>query len=593
MVANLPIGLPLDADQAWEVGRKLLDVLEGVVAERLAKRDPIYWLHIYRRIEVMLSGGHENKTDSLTTAHVRRMVELAIFKHGNEKAKNELWPSNSVSPRLVLGGWLEKAIKHYHTGDKRALKALLESWAMHLKGSSSLVIKDFSIVDLETIYFVEGICYQYWRVSALLRSLGKGALITLDTVGDWTYKFDKDLEGLIDIYDERIEFEAANSLLAGIWLRDPKPAAENLADPSFFRETIVVPFYNIEQTPWEQGLQLPAFSIAPGSLTNFLLSEVSLRGFRDATAFLDEPFERKHGFSLTDLSSTISALSSLITMPERVLAVEDQEERLRLLSSYFLQSLNRGYSISASDGALAARIQSRMELIGSPQCCEGRVESVLDFVSTNPERKSMISLWSGGPRPLIVRTPKWTMFDPVGIYGFFRTLFVGVRDLQNRRGFSFEDQVRADLKESGYEVISGEKRNSAGEKREVDAAIMKGETLYLFECFSAERPMDFELSKPSVLLDSEKTKQGKTKIIPGRNTRLGEKLVQAETLRNFFLTHISGRNYDFSDVKRIEHFVVSPFVEWIWSKDSRFWFTADLPRIISPSEVHAILGEEL
>ncbi|MDF1803366.1 hypothetical protein [Thalassovita sp.] len=591
MLENLPVGLPLNADQGWEVGRKLLDVLEKAVAARLSQRDPIYWLHIYRRIGVMLSGDHENKTDPLTTALVRRMVELAIFRYGNEDAKNELWPSKSVSRRLVLGGWFEKAIKHFHKGDRRELRTLFQTWTDQLKGSSSLVIKDFGISDLETIYFVEGICYQYWRVSALLRSLGKGATIILDQNGDWTYQDDKDLDELINHYDSRIEFEDTNSLLAGVWLKDMRSTGESLADLTSFQDTIVVPNYNVRRAKLEQVIPFPSFNLAPGSLTNFLPAELNLKAFRDATEFLDEGFERKHGFSLSDLASILSALSSTMSLPEWILLVEDEDERHRLLSNNFLQSLKRGYSISPSYEDFVERIERRLDLIGFSGLCGDKIQKTLDFITLNPKKKSMISLWSGGPRPLIIQTPKVILFDPVGMYDFLRTLFVGIRDSRNLRGFSFEDQVRTDLEEVGYDVICGEKKNNAGEKREIDAAVLQGDTLFLFECFSAERPLDFELSKPSVLYDTQKTKEGKTKIVPGRNSRLAEKLDQVETLKNFFSSHPVGRNYDFSTVRRIEHFVVSPFVEWIWGKEERLWFEPSIPRIINPSEIHLVLDQ--
>jgi hypothetical protein len=112
----------------------------------------------------------------------------------------------------------------------------------------------------------------------------------------------------------------------------------------------------------------------------------------------------------------------------------------------------------------------------------------------------------------------------------------------------------------------------------VDAAIRISDTLYLFECVSIERPLDFEI--------------GKISTINHRNEELDKKVEQALTLRNFVTANPAGHNYDFSWATEICVFVVSPFVEWIWSRSERLWHNDTVPRILSAEEALAYMREK-
>lgn len=590
LLENLPVGLPVDPERTWEVGKKLLDQLEASAAAQLQKRDNHYWLHIYRRLAVMLSSLHENNTGPMTTGLVRRMVELAIFKYGSEKAKNELWSAKNISSRLILGGWYHKGLKHLRDRASVEQSTILEKWDQQLKGGSSVVIKDFGISDIETIYFVEGIFYQYWFVTALLRSVGKGAKITLNSDGDWVYADNNRLQRLIISYDERVEESNAHSLLAGVWIRDAEDNNEIQLSKSVFRERIMVPAYNLSRAPLTEAMHFPSYSVSAGVIPNFLLSSLDLKQLLDAAAFLDKPFQKQHSFALSELCSVIAALSSITLMPEWVLQVTDENARNWHLSNCLHQLVKRGYSIGLKIDDFSARIERRLPELGLPDIEPAKIDKILQFISLSDRTKAMISPWSGGPRPLLIETKKYRVIDLVGIYDFLSTLFVGVRSSNQLKGDTFESLIRADLEEKGYNVISGKKWNKNNEEREIDAAVLKDGTLLLFECFSAERPMDFELGKPSVLNGPKDGEKQQGKANPGRNSSLQAKLDQAQTARDFFLTNKVGRNYDFSGVAKIEHFVVSPFVEWIWGDDDALWFDSRTPRIICPSEMQSILS---
>ena len=94
----------------------------------------------------------------------------------------------------------------------------------------------------------------------------------------------------------------------------------------------------------------------------------------------------------------------------------------------------------------------------------------------------------------------------------------------------------------------------------------------------SERPLDYEIGRPRTMAK--------------RKDRFQGKLDQAKSMRSFIESNPSGTNYDFSNVCCIEYAVVSPFVEWIWSRDNELWIEVDLPRILSPEEVFTLLDSD-
>jgi hypothetical protein len=98
---------------------------------------------------------------------------------------------------------------------------------------------------------------------------------------------------------------------------------------------------------------------------------------------------------------------------------------------------------------------------------------------------------------------------------------------------------------------------AAGDPRELDAGVRKGNRLILFECVSIERPLDYEISNP--------------RKIARRISRLDVKVTQAITLQQFVENNRRGRNYDFSWAEETLAFVLSPFVEWTRNRSDRLW----------------------
>jgi hypothetical protein len=213
LLPNLPDRQYLSVDEGWTIQREYLDRVEGAMGELAKRHSPAYWLHIYRRIGVNLSGEHPNKTDAMTLGHVRRHVELALRKYG-DLTKHDLGDSGTTPARHILGGHFVRIGHKEFRGRIHEFQQLCEG----LKARRQLIVTDFAVSDFLDIYRLEGFAYEYWFVSASLRSIGKGLHIKRD--GDaWSYEKNTEIRELIKKYDQRIDRTPFSSTAFGGWFR--------------------------------------------------------------------------------------------------------------------------------------------------------------------------------------------------------------------------------------------------------------------------------------------------------------------------------------------------------------------------------------
>jgi hypothetical protein len=215
LVARLPIGQQLSSERAWPVFREYLDALEGEMALILRRHSVFFWLHLYRRTGIALSPGHEvGVDDGRTIELVRRTVELAIFKHGLlADAPRDVVGSDQISSDRILGGWMNRGLANVGF-PKRS--AQFREFVSALANPPQLVIGAFSADDFIDLHLIEGLAYQYWRASALLRSIGKGCEVILNEDGSWTEQDTVEQAFLIDSIDSRTAETAWDSSSLGV-----------------------------------------------------------------------------------------------------------------------------------------------------------------------------------------------------------------------------------------------------------------------------------------------------------------------------------------------------------------------------------------
>jgi hypothetical protein len=363
------------------------------------------------------------------------------------------------------------------------------------------VIRDFSKRDFIDIYAIEGAAYQYWRLTALLRSLGKGAKIIVDETGDWNYVPDPLLNRLIVSIDKRNEQRDSFSSLMGVWIdnetimeRESGNDADDELDIVFF------PIYNTHRVALPDGIEIHGARIAGGAVTNFFPMYMRANVFFKHHEFMRDEFLKRRGYDFDLLISVLAGLSSFTYLPNRALLSDDEAEQERIKMSALMQTLTRGYHLFiGSEADLLRMLVERMSMIFPTDFDESEVRAVLSSITLNEDLQGKISLWSNGPKCVIIPADAVCLVDLVSVPALLRSIFVFMTDRFGESGTAFEALFREALKRRGFDVHSGRLVANDSSERELDAGVLVGKRMYLFECVSIERPLDYEIGWPKTI----------------------------------------------------------------------------------------------
>ncbi len=556
---------PMAGESAWQPLREYLDALELHIASQLGDHSPAYWFHLYRRIAPRLVGDHEGKTDADTVALVRRIAELAFLRHGDLKRDDDL--GNILRTRLgtFLGG-------HYYRvmAEKFGSKLKAKKHYAALRRTSQSVMLKFSEDELLRVYEVEGFAYEYWKSTAAMRSIGKGSSVEWNCTEGWFSYDDRDVHPILfGIYDERINRSGGLHTLLGTWTQ-LAPAAKD-------ESRLYFASYNPNPKPelypaWDPVKRAEGRGVAALS---FNIGSTSLSRFESAHRFMSEEFEKHHGVKLEVVLFCVWAISFFGFFPDRVFFAKNKAAKLEKMLSHLTNLHFRGYSLTGltmdriADEALWWGKAAGRECNFTPE----ELRRGFEFILLSSESRKLIGLWSGGKRPLLIPQGDGAMvIDLAGIIPFLVNLFFGVRELSGAKGTHFEQGVREALSEEEVQIaFSGELNWADGLQREVDAAVRVGDRLILIECFSFERPVDYEFTKPGVF--------------EVRKARLSEKIEQAKSLCEIVRAQPVGRNFDFSWATSVEWRLASPFVEFAWDVSDDFFDEAGIARIMNVDEL--------
>ena len=507
----------------------------------------------------------------MTVHLVRDIVECAICKYGQLADIGDIRPASLVPDEQILGGYF---IRKLRTMIRE--RSVREQIVHELRAGDQFVLLDFRVKDFIAIYAVEGLAYEYWLTTARLRSIGKGEVYILQPDFDLRFVGTKELNELFTSYDDRIG--------GGNFLPVDVGTIVTLGGEAGIRNQILVPVYNVGGETGEDILA--ALDVGSGvgpSVLNFLPRAISIDNFLESHAYLADQFSQQRGYSLQNFLRVVAALSWRVFMPERNLARHLHGDEMAL-NLGFLNALRRGYVVVKPESSSISRsVIWYLKAVGaldesqlaSVDADMGSILSALTLDS--PEKQAAFSLRSHGPRRMLTPSSGAVVLDGEGIVSILRTLFVGLRDSGQKRGTAFEKSVRSELKARGLDLVQRHFDFASG-SREADAAVRVGSTLWLIEAHSMWRPLDYEIGDIDVI-----------------KTRLGQfdkKLAQIASIRSELEAVPSGSNYDVRWAQRIEHCVVSPFVEWIWSRDPALWIDAETPRLLSVSELVELLGHE-
>ena len=116
--------------------------------------------------------------------------------------------------------------------------------------------------------------------------------------------------------------------------------------------------------------------------------------------------------------------------------------------------------------------------------------------------------------------------------------------------------------------------------KEIDISFGVGSMLFICELKCIARSWAYE--------------RGETEALKYRQGKLENALNECEGKVEWLVQHPIGQNYAVPhEITHVIPVVISPFVEYIWSRSSRYWLTTAIPRVCTPDELVSVKEENL
>lgn len=510
---------------AIELMEEYLDCLEAAMQPILEAHSSYYWLYMLRRIFPASADGH----DAWSIALSRRIAELAILKYGRPSAESQDWTI---------------------TDDQ-------------------VIPKEYGFWDYVAIYQVEYLAFEYWHVTACLRSVWKGATLLSDggKFGCW---MDEELHALTSRVDQRV---AATPLLAQI------AGIDELYFPTDGEplNSIVVPVLNVH------ALEVDLAVLGGPSRPNYLPVPVDLEVIRFQFEPFAESMRENLGFSPEEMVTFLQALWLRFSYYWFRMG-EDEENRYR-----FFTFVQRGYWVYFdSAGSLADEIAAAYhqadDSTNLPDLAS-IMQRCIEYFTITPDLVESISLWDRSPYRLIWNVGEWLLVDYARVNEALAQIASDLGSLAGANGFikgmRLEENVVNALEQAGQvEPWESQKvlKFPDGRKREIDASFRSGEVLVIVECKALVR---------SYLLD-----RGEIVTIERRWEELRTYVEIAEDKASLIAASPDGLNYATPDaVSTVVTIVCTANAEYTMSQDAAFWLDESTPRVCTTSELIRLIDE--
>ncbi len=535
-------------------GRSLLKTylrtLEGEMREIISKSSLGYWLHLYRRLA---PGPIGRDTSPMTIGLTRALLESAIQKYAMFEQCDHIGYSKDVPIERILSGLLMS--KEFDPECKLLTTA-----------GNQLVLTQFTYTDLAEFYNLEKLAYEMWRTGASLRTIGKGApFVVEDDPQDFLDDRSDELDELLDHYDNR-KRELHASATGAIFKR--------YGDRNHTGH-VFLPTYNlmgVSSDSLKDALRklLKIDFVVPLQF-NFLWVSFDLRGFRDIHMPLALAFKDKYGVSLDAVLAVIASLCA------RVLILWTRRG-----PDAFLRYWQRAYEGPNLKTLIRDEIKyflpAGLSVLGieNHKIDINEVNSAISFWELATFKQEQIDLPYSGPHYVLLplQNDRWFV-DYAWILRRLYDLFVGVSiSDQNYKGQALEKAVG---RESSI-LPTGPCKASDGTEKQIDCAYSVGNHLIIVECKAVGRSIAYDRGDPHA--------------IAYRQQNVVERgLKEADEKAEWLKQKPIGKNYDITSFEDVLPVAVSPFVEFIPSKNSRYWISSDIPRVLTPSELKELLGK--
>ena len=205
------------------------------------------------------------------------------------------------------------------------------------------------------------------------------------------------------------------------------------------------------------------------------------------------------------------------------------------------------------------------------------VESAVRFWELDMSKRRDIDLSYSGPHYVFLPAKDGHVFiDYAWIYRRLYDLFAGIRiPDQQFKGSSLERMIS----KARSALPTKPCKAHTGERRQVDYGVACGPHLVIAECKAVWRSIAFDRGEPQAV-------EYRTKNVIERG------LSEVDDKARWLAAHPVGTNYDVTSYEDILPVVISPFVEFIPSRDTRYWVSKDIPRVLTPIEFENLLNDE-
>lgn len=527
----------------------------------ISKKSIYYWFYLYRRIGIEKSFGGESYQ---TLHYYRNILETAFQKYGKRIIGEELVfleeKSFDECVNLIANGLFAEALRFYEIDIKDYVDEKLVTKSAFGK---------FGKNELLEIYTLEVLAFEYWKTTACVRRLNKGGILDID-YSNFSYSVvcSEETEFLMKSFDTRCTYVNENTTSSGILLESDESSDSKTYLPvhNIFR-------LDVKQTGMDKLFSINAISLNGGSfVNNFIWQIVDLKQYYNANCYLEIQFKKTFGYTLESFVGVIYIILTygwanglgnykIVQTLQRSYMYIDSIDEFKMLIVALNEALkNNGQEGFAIDTKEMIKIINRFIL---------------------PKDRKEISLTTLGPRYPLFPAGEGYLLDYVAFESILHTELHKLSSSKDEKGPMFERIINERLNNIGYQMWEHKTLYGLdGSKKEVDVSFIYKGYLFLGEQKTKNRALNY-------IAGGKKSLEFREKI-------LKEALQQVEDTANWLKDNPMGTNYEMpNDVIAIIPFVITPFVEYIWSKDSQYWITDTIPRICTPKECEMLCKDEV
>jgi hypothetical protein len=537
------------------ISRELLlnyyQLLENEIKKIIEKHSISYWLHAYRRIGPFPIG---TDTQEMTIFFVRATLEAAFQKYGLHKPCSGIGITSEINENEILNGIL--------------MESQYDRIREYLLKFPQMVLTNFSLENLRELYDLENIAYEIWRCGAQLRSIGKGAELIVKYSDDELYgEFRSiELDFLISSFDERHKNNSGVQYCS---------TRRGTIDENIFENKdgfLGLAHYNVTHVShtklfekyFKQKLK---FDYMP----NFYWIPYNLNSYYEMNKPYAEKFFEKYSVHFNYVLLIVGALWL------RVMDIWFRQ-RKNFLIRYYYKAYEGPFEKAKFIKDLQPYFESAVDYyqLDINSLNEEKIDLAIKFWELNEENISDIDIFFQSFHKIFIPYNEKRFFiDYAWIYRRFYDLFIGIGlDDENFKGDKLEDIVQKEdqplPKKQCYAYNSSSKQ--------IDASFHIDDLLIIAECKAIGESFGLE--------------RGDFAALDFRKQKIDSAIKQVDEKAIWLSENITGRNYDVSQFKRIIPVVITPFTEFIPSREFKYWLTETIPRILTPFEYKSMIEDQ-